>query len=96
MILSNYPPGSMMGSGIYSYDEDIILPTTCECGSDDGVRFTDDWGIVTITCAECEAEQAVPEADEYDGPDDFDYADEAEANWQADRAEDAWLDSLGD
>lgn len=54
-MMSNYPAGSMRGSGIYSYDEDTVLSDPCEqCGSEDGILFTDDWGTMTLSCAKCD------------------------------------------
>lgn len=68
---SNYPEGSMRGSGIYSVD--VTLRVECEhCAYDWDEDFaTDDWGNVgaDVVCPECketfwfEAEQDEPEPD---------------------------------
>lgn len=76
---SNYPEGSMRGSGIYSqevsYDE-------FECGNEDcgktnpeGETATDDWGRYTIVCEFCGAEylESSIEEDRYDATADADY-----------------------
>jgi len=54
---SNYPEGSMMGSGIYSTEVDYA-EFECdneECGkhNDAGITATDDWGNYTIECEFC-------------------------------------------
>jgi len=52
--MSNYPEGSMMGSGIYS--EEVTYEVECECGNLWEQDFmTDDWGNVEddVTCAKC-------------------------------------------
>jgi hypothetical protein len=55
MGYSNYPEGSMMGSGIYSkeveYDEFIC--DRCEKTNEANVVATDDWGNYIIECEFC-------------------------------------------
>ena len=58
-MMSNYPEGSMRGSGIYSFerDEDFICATD---GCDfDGVvtAYVDDWGTANIECPTCGREE---------------------------------------
>jgi hypothetical protein len=52
--MSNYPAGSMMGSGIYSVE--VTYEVECECGNIWEQDFmTDDWGNVEddVTCIKC-------------------------------------------
>lgn len=55
MGYSNYPEGSMRGSGIYSkeveYDEFIC--DRCEKTNEANVVATDDWGNYIIECEFC-------------------------------------------
>lgn len=55
---SNYPPGSMMGSGIYA--EEISITFVCaSCGEDntDVTAITDDWKFHALAeCEHCGAE----------------------------------------
>lgn len=55
---SNYPEGSMYGSGIYSKEVDYDMYTCDECGNTNtaGVAITDDYGDYTITCDHCGAD----------------------------------------
>lgn len=69
--MSNYPEGSMRGSGIYS--RDVYIEVECpECheGWDDDFA-TDDWGNVdtTVPCPHCAIEVRVTSANNY-GEDD--------------------------
>ena len=54
---SNYPEGSMMGSGIYSvefeYDEFECENEECLKKNEGGVTATDDWGNYEIECEFC-------------------------------------------
>jgi hypothetical protein len=54
---SNYPDGSMMGSGIYSsevsYDEFECENEECGKTNEAGDTSTYDWGNYTIECAFC-------------------------------------------
>ena len=57
MSYSNYPAGSMMGSGIYSIEVEFE-EFTCEndeCGKENeaGETVTDDWGNYTVECEFC-------------------------------------------
>ena len=60
-MYSNYPPGSMMGSGIYS--QEVSVSFTCKwCGrdNDNGDGVTDDSGYeVTVTCEHCKEENNI-------------------------------------
>lgn len=57
MSYSNYPEGSMMGSGIYSTEVsyDAFVCENDECGKEngDGETATDDWGNYTVECEFC-------------------------------------------
>lgn len=59
---SNYPPGSMMGSGIYS--EKAVLSFTCSaCGQDnnDAEGDTDDYKTeINVECMHCREEHTFP------------------------------------
>lgn len=54
---SNYPEGSMRGSGIYSqdvsYDEFDCENEECGKHNEAGDTTTDDWGNYTIECEFC-------------------------------------------
>ena len=54
---SNYPEGSMRGSGIYaqevSYDEFVCENEECEKTNEAGETATDDWGNYEIVCEFC-------------------------------------------
>jgi hypothetical protein len=54
---SNYPAGSMMGSGIYSvevsYDEFTCGNEECEKVNEANVSATDDWGNYEVECEFC-------------------------------------------
>jgi hypothetical protein len=54
---SNYPEGSMMGSGIYSseisYDEFECENEECLKTNEAGETATDDWGNYIIECEFC-------------------------------------------
>lgn len=52
---SNYPEGSMRGSGIYSQSVSYSEFDCDECGKNnsDGDTATDDWGNYTIECEFC-------------------------------------------
>jgi aspartate carbamoyltransferase regulatory subunit len=56
---SNYPEGSMRGSGIYSvevsYDAFDCENEDCEKHNEAGDTATDDWGDYTIDCEFCGA-----------------------------------------
>ena len=66
MILSNYAPGSMVGSGIYSDDwsEDRYC-VTCEADRP-GIMYRNDWGTHYWQCDHCEVEVEVDLADDFD------------------------------
>ncbi len=55
MGYSNYPEGSMMGSGIYSkeveYEEFVC--DRCDKTNEAGVVATDDWGNYIVECEFC-------------------------------------------
>lgn len=55
--MSNYPEGSMRGSGIYSqevsYDEFECENEECEKTNAAGEAATDDWGNYIIECEFC-------------------------------------------
>lgn len=57
MGYSNYPPGSMMGSGIYardvSYEAFDCENEECEKHNEAGDTVTDDWGNYTVECEFC-------------------------------------------
>jgi transcription elongation factor Elf1 len=59
--MSNYPEGSMRGSGIYSYERDTYV--TCdECGHEfEETLSVNDWGNINadVTCPECGADFSV-------------------------------------
>lgn len=66
---SNYPPGSMRGSGIFSSDTDEVRFCRGECDDErDGTLYTNDWGHTTWECSECGWEEDVE--DEGEDPDD--------------------------
>ena len=67
MFLSNYPPGSMVGSGIYSDDWDETR--YCEaCETDrEGTGGRNDWGVRYWECGSCGASIDTVD-DEYDVP----------------------------
>jgi hypothetical protein len=83
---SNYPEGSMRGSGIYSsdvsYDEFDCENEECEKPNEAGNTSTDDWGRYIIECEFCGAtyrESSLSEdKDDYyaDQDDDRDYYDD--------------------
>jgi hypothetical protein len=54
---SNYPEGSMMGSGIYSvevsYDRFVCENEECEKVNEANITATDDWGNYEIECEFC-------------------------------------------
>ena len=54
---SNYPEGSMRGSGIYaqevSYDEFVCENEDCEKTNEAGETATDDWGNYEVRCEFC-------------------------------------------
>lgn len=54
---SNYPEGSMRGSGIYSvevsYDAFDCENDECQHHNEAGETSTDDWGHYTIECGWC-------------------------------------------
>jgi hypothetical protein len=58
--MSNYPAGSMMGSGIYSVEVsyDKFTCENEECGKENeaGDSATDDWGNYEVVCQFCEVE----------------------------------------
>lgn len=83
---SNYPDGSMMGSGIYSsevsYDEFECENEECGKTNPAGEVATDDWGNYLIECEFCGAtyqESSISQdRDDYyadQEPDDYDYGD---------------------
>ncbi len=57
MSYSNYPEGSMMGSGIYSvevsYEAFDCENEDCEEHNEAGETATDDWGNYDVECAFC-------------------------------------------
>lgn len=75
--MSNYPPGSMAGSGIYA--EERSMPMQCaapiepdheddhspdECDFHDAVDVhIDDYGVLTWECPQCGAEHEEERAD---------------------------------
>lgn len=67
--MSNYPPGSMYGSGIYGDVVSLELECT-DCDFEGTVDVvTDDWGHVgTWSCPDCKHDQEVDLRDYY-GPD---------------------------
>lgn len=81
------PEMDMRGSGIYSYDEDMTLTDPCECGSEDGIRYVNDWGIATLSCAECEADFGEEDPPEPDPDHERDLM--LEREWE-DRYADVW------
>lgn len=52
---SNYPEGSMRGSGIYSQEVSYSAFDCDECGkaNSDGDTATDDWGNYEVACEFC-------------------------------------------
>ncbi len=54
---SNYPEGSMRGSGIYaqevSYDEFVCENEDCGKTNEAGQTITNDWGDYSIECEVC-------------------------------------------
>ena len=82
---SNYPEGSMRGSGIYSqdvsYDEFICENEECGKTNEAGDTSTDDWGNYYVECEFCGVTNREGSLDQ----DREDY--------EADRAYDAWRDS---
>lgn len=54
---SNYPEGSMMGSGIYSQEvsHDGFDCDKCDEFNEEGEVATDDWGNYEINCEFCGA-----------------------------------------
>lgn len=83
MSYSNYPEGSMRGSGIYSQDVsyDAFTCDNCDKENPDGDTATDDWGRYIIECEFCSATYLESSLDE-------DYASAKE-----DADYDAWRDS---
>jgi hypothetical protein len=74
---SNYPEGSMRGSGIYSQEVqyDKFLCDGCDKENPEGDTATDDWGNYSIECEFCghtQTESSISE-DEYDAKADSDY-----------------------
>ena len=61
----------LRGSGVYSTDEEVVLSDPCACGSTAAVRYVDDFGSVSVTCAECDAEIPTDEPDAADFEPDF-------------------------
>jgi hypothetical protein len=57
MMSSNYPEGSMRGSGIYaqevSYDEFVCENEDCEKTNEASDTTTDDWGNYEVVCEFC-------------------------------------------
>jgi transcription elongation factor Elf1 len=55
--MSNYPPGSMMGSGIFSVEVPVEFTCTA-CGKDNDTEGdTNDWGTeVYVMCTHCREE----------------------------------------
>jgi hypothetical protein len=57
MKMSNYPEGSMRGSGIYSqevsYDEFVCENEECGKTNEAGETATDDWGNYSVECEFC-------------------------------------------
>ena len=55
MGYSNYPEGSMMGSGIYSVEVEYeeFFCENCEKTNEEGTTSTDDWGNYIIECEFC-------------------------------------------
>jgi hypothetical protein len=55
---SNYPEGSMMGSGIYAtefeYGTFTCADTACLHDNFNAIAYADDWGRWTVECEECE------------------------------------------
>jgi hypothetical protein len=81
---SNYPEGSMRGSGIYgqevSYDKFECENEECEKTNEASETTTDDWGNYEITCEFCgsvhKSSSLSEDRDDYYAdrePDDFDY-----------------------
>jgi len=74
---SNYPDGSMMGSGIYasevSYEEFECENEECGKTNEAGETSTDDWGNYSIECEFCGANYL--ESSLSDDRDDY-YADQ--------------------
>jgi hypothetical protein len=54
---SNYPEGSMRGSGIYSlevsYEDFVCENEECEKPNEAGETATDDWGNYRVECEFC-------------------------------------------
>jgi len=59
--MSGYDNWLLRGSGAFSTEREVTLPEPCKCGSIDGMVYVDDFGIATLTCAECEIEVPMPE-----------------------------------
>jgi hypothetical protein len=82
---SNYPDGSMMGSGIYakevSYDEFDCENEDCGKTNEAGDTSTDDWGNYSVECEFCGVTYREGSLDQ----DREDY--------EADRAYDEWRDN---
>jgi transcription elongation factor Elf1 len=76
---SNYPEGSMRGSGIYA--QEIELDRYCDtCEKEVSLVFmTDDWGHNATATCECgaEFEEEIPERDE-----DADYDDWRDSQYE--------------
>jgi len=81
---SNYPDGSMMGSGIYaqevSYEEFECENEDCGKTNEAGESTTDDWGNYEIVCEFCgsvyKSSSLSEDRDDYyadQEPDDYDY-----------------------
>lgn len=80
--MSNYPEGSMRGSGIYaeevSYDEFDCENEECGKTNEAGEATTDDWGNYAIVCEFCgitykESSFSQDRDDYYADRDDDDY-----------------------
>lgn len=87
--MSNYPPGSMVGSGIYSYDFEATVSWECpQCGHahecQDVIVDVNDYGSAYYyqVCANpsCDYDQSVADDawTEYDFNDDSDSLDDIE------------------
>ena len=69
--MSNYPAGSMRGSGIYQQERDMrreCESDECEGTRQDGILVIDDWGNGAWICSVCEHEEELNMDEEFGPP----------------------------
>jgi hypothetical protein len=78
--LPGYDNWLLRGSGAFSTEDEVLLDEPCKnCGTTEGIAYTDDYGITAVYCMDedCNTEQPFFDRD-YDGPE---YDPELDPHW---------------